>query len=141
MNRKLMWGVLVIGLLLIVAPFAMGLPGRAADGEQMIDAWSEHAPNVRDAVLETFVRSPLDVERTLPNMRYGDLLVGSLGHGQVGYNRPFAGAGHYRTCIEGLYLCGSCCHPGGNITGLPGYNCAQVLGADLRLSVPGLPVR
>ena len=108
-----------------------------AHGRRMIDAWSEHAPNVRDAVLETFVRSPLDVERTLPNMRYGDLLVGSLGHGQVGYNRPFVGAGHYRTCVERLYLCGSCCHPGGNITGLPGYNCAQVLGADLGVSTVG----
>ena len=40
MNRKLTWGVLVIGLLLIVAPFAMGLPGRSADGEQMIDAFA-----------------------------------------------------------------------------------------------------
>ena len=108
-----------------------------AHGEQMIDVWAEHAPNVREAVLETFVRSPLDVERTLPNMRYGDLLVGSLGHGQVGYNRPFAGAGHYRTCLDGLYLCGSCCHPGGNITGLPGYNCAQVLGADLDVPTVG----
>ena len=32
MNRKMTWGVLVIGLLLVIAPFAMGLPGRAADG-------------------------------------------------------------------------------------------------------------
>ncbi|MFT5378300.1 MAG: phytoene dehydrogenase-like protein [Candidatus Latescibacterota bacterium] len=102
-------------------------------GHRMLEVWSEHAPNIRDAVLETFVRSPLDVERTLPNMRYGDLLVGSLGHGQVGYNRPFAGAGHYRAHLRNLYLCGSCCHPSGNITGFPGYNCAQVLVADLDL--------
>ncbi|MGY8827106.1 MAG: hypothetical protein ACKVJG_24850 [Candidatus Latescibacterota bacterium] len=88
---------------------------------------------MRDAVLETFVRSPLDVERTLPNMRHGDLLVGSLGHGQVGYNRPFVGAGHYRAHLRNLYLCGSCCHPSGNITGFPGYNCAHVLSADLQL--------
>ena len=40
MNRKLTWGVLVIGLLLVIAPFAMGLPGRSADGEQMIDAFA-----------------------------------------------------------------------------------------------------
>ncbi len=124
-------------------PYALGGDAKNWDnaarthGERMIENWSHYAPNVREAVLETFVRSPLDVERTLPNMRYGDLLVGSLGHGQVGYNRPFAGAGHYRTCIEGLYLCGSCCHPGGNITGLPGYNCTQVLGADLGVSTVG----
>lgn len=37
MNRKLLWwGVLAIGILLIVAPFAMGLPGKAAAGERMM---------------------------------------------------------------------------------------------------------
>ena len=39
MSRKMMWGVLVIGLVLIIAPFAMGLPGKSADGEKMIDAF------------------------------------------------------------------------------------------------------
>jgi hypothetical protein len=34
------WGVLVIGLLLIVAPFAMGLPGKSAGGEKMINAFA-----------------------------------------------------------------------------------------------------
>ena len=40
MSRKMMWGVLVIGLVLIIAPFAMGLPGKSADGEKMIDAFA-----------------------------------------------------------------------------------------------------
>ena len=66
-------------------------------------------------------------------MHEADLLVGSLGKGQVGYDRPFPGAGHYRGHLEGLYLCGSCCHPSGNVTGLPGYNAAQVLLGDLGL--------
>ena len=39
MIRKLMWPVLVIGVALIVAPFAIGLPDRAAGGERMIDAF------------------------------------------------------------------------------------------------------
>jgi hypothetical protein len=30
-------------------------------------------------------------------------------------------------------------HPGGNITGLPGYNCAQVVLADLGLPAPWAP--
>ena len=60
-------------------------------------------------------------ERTLPKMRYGDLLVGSL-HNQTGYHRPFTGAGHHRTPVRGLYLCGASTHPGGNVTGLFGYN-------------------
>ena len=39
MCRKMMWGVLVVGLMLIVAPFAMGLPDKASGGQDMIDAF------------------------------------------------------------------------------------------------------
>ena len=101
---------------------------------QMLELWTQYAPNLADDTIGWFARSPLDTERSLPNMRYGDLLVGSFVNGQVGYDRPFRGAGEYRTPIEGLYLCGSSSHPGGNVTGLPGYNAAQVLLADLGLA-------
>jgi phytoene dehydrogenase-like protein len=102
-----------------------------AHGRAMLRLWTRYAPNLDGAVLDSFTRSPLDTERTFPNMREGDLLVGAFAGGQVGYHRPFPGAGHYRGHVGGLYLCGSCCHPGGNITGLPGYNAAQVICADL----------
>ena len=108
-------------------------------GRAMLEVWKKYAPNLEDAVIDSFVRSALDTERTLPNMREGDLLVGAFTDGQVGYNRPFPGAGHYRTCLEGLYLCGSCCHPGGNITGLPGYNSAQVILRDLGIEMDWMP--
>jgi phytoene dehydrogenase-like protein len=105
----------------------------------MLELWSSYAPNLKDAVLDSFAQSPLDTERTLPNMREGDLLVGAFTHGQIGYGRPFPGAGHYRAHLKGLYLCGSSSHPGGNITGLPGYNCAQVVLGDLGLPAPWAP--
>jgi phytoene dehydrogenase-like protein len=101
-----------------------------AHGRHMLEAWTQHAPNLEGAVLDSFTRSALDTERSLPNMREGDLLVGSFSQGQVGDDRPFRGAGQYRGHVEGLYLCGSSSHPGGNVTGLPGYNCAQVIYAD-----------
>ena len=100
---------------------------RDGHGKVMLEVWQRFAPNLRDAVIDSFVRSPLDVERSLPNMRGGDLLVGAFTGDQVGYHRPFPGAGGYRTHIPNLYLCGSSSHPGGNITGLPGYNAAQVI--------------
>jgi phytoene dehydrogenase-like protein len=108
-------------------------------GRDMLRVWSQFAPNLAEGstqgdVLDWFVRSPLDTERSLPNMQRGDLLVGSFDRGQVGYNRPFAGAGMYRSPVAGLYLCGGSTHPGGNITGLCGYNAASVLAADLGLS-------
>ena len=99
-------------------------------GQQLLKRWAEYAPNLADAVLDTFVRTPLDTEISLPNMQSGDLLVGSFANGQVGENRPFAGAGRYRTPVEGLYLCGGSTHPGGNVTGLCGYNAARVVAAD-----------
>ncbi len=63
-------------------------------------------------------------------MARGDLLVGSFANGQIGAHRPFPGAGHYRTPVPGLYLCGGSTHPGGNVTGLGGYNAARVIVAD-----------
>ncbi len=104
-------------------------------GRAMLELWARFAPNLagEGVVLDAFTRSPLDTERGLPNMKGGDLLVGSLSDGQVGYNRPFAGAGQYRTPVGGLYLCGGSTHPGGNVTGLCGYNAAAVVAADLGL--------
>ncbi len=106
---------------------------REEHGRAMLKLWRRHAPNLEDAVIDSFTRSPLDTERSLRNMKNGDLLIGAFTNGQIGAHRPFPGAGHYRGHLKGLYLCGSACHPGGNITGLPGTNCAKVLFADLDL--------
>lgn len=112
---------------------------RDPHGRRMLDLWTQYAPNIESAVIDSFTRSALDTERTFPNMAEGDLLVGAFTNGQIGYDRPFPGAGHYRGHVDGLYLCGSCCHPGGNITGLPGYNAAQVLSRDLDLPADWAP--
>jgi phytoene dehydrogenase-like protein len=126
-------------------PYRLGGDARTWDAarephaREMLNLWKEYAPNLEDAVLGWFARSPLDTERTLSNMREGDLLVGAFTDGQVGFHRPFPGAGHYRAPIEGLYLCGASSHPGGNVTGLPGYNSAQVVLADLGLPAPWAP--
>ena len=103
---------------------------RDAHGRRLLAHWKDFAPNLDQAVLSAFTRSPLDTERELPNMRGGDLLVGSFANGQIGWNRPFAGAGTYRTPVPGLYLCGGSTHPGGNVTGLCGYNAARVIATD-----------
>jgi phytoene dehydrogenase-like protein len=103
-----------------------------AHGARLLNLWREFAPNLRrDIIADQFVLSPADTEIALPNMSRGDLLVGSFANNQVGYNRPFAGAGCYRTPVPGLYLCGGSTHPGGNVTGLCGYNAARVIAADL----------
>ena len=103
-------------------------------GSRMLELWQQYTSNMSDAsIIDHFVRSPVEITQTLPNMHDGDLLVGSFDHQQIGANRPFAGAGNYRTPIDGLYLCGGSTHPGGNITGLCGYNAARVICADLSI--------
>jgi phytoene dehydrogenase-like protein len=112
---------------------------RDAHARAMLKLWQRYAPNLADAILDSFARTPLDTERDLPNMREGDLLVGAFANDQVGYHRPFQGAGAYRTHLPGLYVCGASSHPGGNITGLPAYNAAQVILADLGLATDWMP--
>ncbi len=127
-------------------PYALGGVAASWDsakdphGEDMLKLWAEFAPGLQESVIGKFTRSPLDIERDFPNMAAADLLIGAFSDGQIGYHRPFEGAGDYRTCLEGLYLCGSSSHPGGNITGLPGYNAAQTIFHDLGLEGDWLPV-
>ena len=105
---------------------------KEAHGERLLGLWRERAPNLGPGIIrDQFIVSPVDTEATLPNMSRGDLLVGSFANDQVGYHRPFAGAGCYRTAVPGLYLCGGSTHPGGNITGLCGYNAARIIAADI----------
>ncbi|MEZ5873241.1 MAG: NAD(P)/FAD-dependent oxidoreductase [Nitratireductor sp.] len=44
--------------------------------------------------------------------------------------RPFDGAGQYRMPVRGLYLCGAGSHPGGDISGTPGFNAANAALSD-----------
>ena len=121
------------------APFALN--GDAANwddfklghAEEVLDRWAEYAPNLRDALLTQYPLSPLDTVRRFPNMARGDLNVGWLGAAQLGANRPTPQLSQYAMPIEGLFMAGSCMHPGGNITGYPGYNAAGVIARSLGL--------
>ena len=73
--------------------------------------------------------TPLDLEETF------GLPEGNINHGehtldQLLFMRPVPGFARYRTSIEGLYLCGAGTHPGGGVTGYPGYNAAREILRD-----------
>lgn len=98
-------------------------------GEQVLETLEPHIPNLRSAAVGVEVLTPADLES-----RYG-LTGGHIHHGEMTLNqqyvlRPAPGWGRYRTPIEGLYLCGSGAHPGGGITGAPGYNGARAVLED-----------
>ncbi len=58
MIRKVLWAVLVVGAMLIVAPFAMGLPDKADGGQKMIDAF---APIMEETNVDTTATYYYDV--------------------------------------------------------------------------------
>ena len=62
----------------------LGPSRRASTAAPCCELWQRYAPNLADAVIDTFTRTPLDIERCLPNMREGDLLVGAFANDQVG---------------------------------------------------------
>ena len=60
MCRKLMMGVLAIGIVMIAAPFVIGLPEKASNGEQMIQAFGpimdeENVQTTADYYYDVFV--------------------------------------------------------------------------------------
>jgi phytoene dehydrogenase-like protein len=98
-------------------------------GEVVVDTLAQYAPNLRQVILERQVLTPLDLERI-----YG-LPEGNPNHGEMTldqflYMRPVPGYAQYRAPIQGLYLCGAGTHPGGGVTGLPGYNAAREILKD-----------
>jgi len=95
---------------------------------------AHYATNLTPAnTVASFGMTPIDIERHLPNMVGGDIQVGELSENQILDKRPFPECSQYRTPVPGLYLCGSSTHPGGNITGAPGYNSAGIICRDLGL--------
>ena len=100
--------------------------------ERCVQHLAPYAENLTsDNIVEQFGQTPIDIERHLPNMAGGDIQVGELSENQILDKRPFPECSQYRTPVKGLYLCGASCHPGGNITGAPGYNSAGIVCKDL----------
>ena len=97
--------------------------------DKMMDYVDESSFN-RDDIINYRAYTPLDTAEKLVNMVRGDWMVGRLDHDNLLANRPNKEMSQYRTPIEGLYLCGSCCHPHGYITFGPAYNALQSIADD-----------
>jgi phytoene dehydrogenase-like protein len=96
-------------------------------GDRVVKKIAEYAPNLPHSIVARQVLTPLDLERTY-SLTEGNIFHGDLSLEQLFFMRPVAGWAQYRTPIGGLYLCGAGAHPGGGVTGAPGYNAAhQVL--------------
>jgi phytoene dehydrogenase-like protein len=97
---------------------------REAFGDTVINTIAEHAPNIKEIILNRQVLTPLDIERTF-GLTEGNIFQGELTLEQLFFLRPAPGWAQYRTPVKGLYMCGSATHPGGGIMGAPGRNAAM----------------
>lgn len=91
----------------------------------------EYAPGFRGTIEGAQVVTPLDLERTY-GLTEGNIFHGDLNIGQLFSMRPTPGWSRYRTPVPGLYLCGAGAHPGGGVTGAPGYGASHAALRDRR---------
>lgn len=95
--------------------------------QAIIDRFAQFAPNMtRDNILGTHTYTARTYAQELINMRSGCIFMGALSADQVMYNHW-----GYRSPVEGLYMAGSACHPGGAISGGAGYISAGLIAKDL----------
>jgi phytoene dehydrogenase-like protein len=83
-----------------------------------------YAPGLRKSVIGAELLTPVDIEREF-HTSGGHWHHGDLAFDQFLMVRPVPGAAQYRTPLEGLFLCGAGCHPGGGVMGLAGRNAAR----------------
>lgn len=98
-------------------------------GDHIINTLVQYAPNLKELILHRHVLTPLDYEREYALTEGGEF-HGQMGLDQLLFMRPVAGFGQYRTPIARFYLCGAGTHPGGGVTGAPGYNAAREILRD-----------
>jgi phytoene dehydrogenase-like protein len=95
----------------------------------MIATVTRFAPNFRQSVLGRVALSPLDLERKF-GLLNGDIMHGNMSLDQLWAARPFLGNASYRAPIRNLYMCGAGTHPGGGVSGMPGFNAAREILRD-----------
>jgi phytoene dehydrogenase-like protein len=108
---------------------------RDALGDTVVNLIEEYAPGFKNSILHRQVLSPLDLERTY-GLTEGHLYHAELALDQIFFMRPVPGWSRYHTPIDNLYLCGSGTHPGGGVTGLPGYYAAKEILKSLKRKAP-----
>src|SRR5450432_3066926 len=101
--------------------------GRQRLMDAALDGLENHAPGIRSSIVAAELLTPADLEEQF-RMGGGHWHHGDLAFDQFLMVRPVPGAAQYRTPVDGLYLCGAGCHPGGGVMGVAGRNAAmQVL--------------
>ena len=104
--------------------------GRADLQDRIMGVLETYAPGIGALVIGSELLTPLDLEQNFGfvggNWHHGELAVE-----RMFFLRPMIGAAQYKSPIDGLYLAGAGCHPGGGISGAAGWNAAErILAAE-----------
>jgi phytoene dehydrogenase-like protein len=101
--------------------------GKPVFTQILLDLLERHAPGIAKSVVGNELLTPLDIEREF-HITGGHWHHADLAFDQFYVTRPVPGLARHRTPIQGLFLCGAGCHPGGGVMGIAGRNAAtQVL--------------
>jgi phytoene dehydrogenase-like protein len=104
---------------------------REQTADHILEVLYRYAPNMRGAILDRFIQTPLDLERRLGLLR-GNVMHVEMSLDQMFFFRPLPELASYRTPVHGLYMTGASMHPGGGVFGASGYNTARVVLSDRR---------
>lgn len=97
----------------------------------VLDTMEEWAPGFRSDIIEAQLLVAPDIEKIV-SLPQGHIFHGELSTDQLFFQRPVSGYADYRTPLQGLYICGSSMHPGGGVSGIPGYNAGREIMKDLK---------
>jgi phytoene dehydrogenase-like protein len=117
----------VLSAIVQYAPYALKQGwdnGRQHFLDTSLDALEALAPGLRGCIVAAEVVTPADMEKQFRSSG-GHWHHGDLAFDQILMMRPVPGAAQYRTPLEGLFLCGAGCHPGGGVMGIAGRNAAE----------------
>jgi len=104
---------------------------REREGDRLVDALDEWSPGIGGAVVDSWVQTPLDLEREL-GLRGGNVMHLEMTLDAMFALRPLPEWAGHRGPRRGLYLCGASTHPGGGVSGASGRSAAAVVLRDLR---------
>ena len=87
-----------------------------------------HAPGIGALVETVELQMPYDIE-AIYGLPGGQWHAGELSVEQMLFLRPLPGIAQYKGPVPGLWLASAGCHPGGGISGTPGWNAALAMEA------------
>jgi phytoene dehydrogenase-like protein len=97
----------------------------------VLQTMDRFAPGFSNDIIASQLLIPEDIEK-LVNLPSGHIFQGELSLDQLFYQRPVPHWADYRTPVRGLYICGASAHPGGGVSGIPGYNAAREILRDAK---------